>query len=99
MPPLVRPDERRASPAAAWPGQPGAGPTPAANPPSPNASRGARPRAPSSTATTTAAVPTHAGQNSRCDSSSPDALRHGSTGATAMRNRRVSPIGMVMRSK
>ena len=51
------------------------------------------------TATPSAPAPHHAGQNSRSRSSSPLALRHGSTGATAMRNSSASPIGIVMRSK
>ena len=98
MPPLVRPTRprqpwRRVA-STTWRTA-----APAAKPPNPNASRGASPRAPSSTDTTTAAVPAHAGQNRRCDSSSVEALRQGSTGATAMRNSSVRPMGMVMRSK
>ena len=40
-----------------------------------------------------------AGQNSRCDSSSMLALRHGSTGAMPMMNSSTRPIGLVMVSK
>ena len=40
-----------------------------------------------------------AGQNRRSRSNSCDALRHGSTGATAMRASRARPIGIVIRSK
>jgi len=36
-----------------------------------------------------------AGQSSRCDRSSTDALRHGSTGATAIMNSSAMPIGTV----
>ena len=50
-------------------------------------------------ATTSAPAPHHAGQNSRSRSSSMLALRHGSTGATAMRNSRARPIGVESRSK
>ena len=52
-----------------------------------------------STATTIASAPHHAGQNSRSRSSSTLALRHGSTGATAIRNSRAIPIGVDRRSK
>ncbi len=72
---------------------------PAANPPRPNARSGARPWAPNATAMTTTPVPIHAGHTRRWRRSSPDAFRHGSTGATAMRNSRAMPIGIVMRSK
>jgi hypothetical protein len=44
-------------------------------------------------------MPHQAGQNSRSRSNSDDALRHGSTGATAMRVRRARPIGIVIVSK
>ena len=57
------------------------------------------PRAPSATASTTAPTPIHAGHSSRCAAARRDALRHGSTGATAMRNSSARPIGIVMRSK
>ncbi len=45
------------------------------------------------------ASPTHAGHSSRWRSSSPEALRHGSTGAMAIRKSSDSPMGIVMRSK
>ena len=45
------------------------------------------------------AVPTHAGDCRRWRSSSPAPCATGRTGATAMRNSRASPMGMVMRSK
>ena len=48
---------------------------------------------------TTAATAATAGQNRRTRSSSLDALRHGSTGATAIMNSSSSPMGMVMRLK
>ena len=86
MPPLARPTRprqpwRRVA-STSWRSA-----APAANPPRPNASSGAQPRRPRrATATTSAAAPHHAGQNSRSRSSSPLALRHGSTGATAIRN-------------
>ena len=54
---------------------------------------------PATTHTTRVRAPAHAGHCSRVRSSSPDALRHGSTGATAMRNSSASAIGIVMRSK
>ncbi len=46
-----------------------------------------------------APAPIQAGQNNRWRSSSPDALRHGRTGATPIRNSRASPIGIDNRSK
>ena len=64
-----------------------------------NASSGANPRAPTATETTAAAAPHHAGTNSRLRSVSALALRHGSTGATAIRNSSSSATGMVIRSK
>ena len=65
----------------------------------PKATTGATPRAPSSTPSTIEAAPIQAGQMSRCRSSSPLALRQGSTGATAIRNSSVRLSGMVMRLK
>ena len=44
-------------------------------------------------------APHQAGQNRRVRSSSVDALRHGSTGATPIRNSSISPIGCDSRSK
>jgi hypothetical protein len=44
-------------------------------------------------------VPIQPGHSNRVRSVSVDALRHGSTGAMAMRNSSSSPMGMVMRSK
>jgi hypothetical protein len=72
---------------------------PAAKPARPNATSGAHPSAPTATATANARAPHHAGQNSRSRSSSWDALRHGSTGATAIRNSSAIPIGIDRRSK
>ena len=44
-------------------------------------------------------MPIHAGHSNRWRSSSPLALRHGSTGATAIRNSRAMAMGMVIRLK
>ena len=98
MPPLARPTRprhpcRRVASTSWRPAEP------AAKPPRPNATRGARPVWPASTPSTTHAVPTHAGHSNRWRRSSPLALRHGSTGATAMRNSSVSPTGIVIRLK
>ena len=41
-------------------------------------------------------TPSQAGQISRSDRTSPLALRHGRIGATAIKNSRVKPIGMVI---
>ena len=77
-----------------------AAPAPAANPPRPNATSGARPRAPSATASDhdADADPRRPQQPVRA-AARRDALRHGSTGAIAMRNSSAMPIGIVMRSK
>ncbi len=58
-----------------------------------------KPCPPSSNAITSDAVPTHAGQNKRSRNSSPLAFRHGSTGATAIKNNSAITTGDVMRLK
>ena len=72
---------------------------PPANPPSVKVNSGASPVAPTPTLNASAAMPPHAGQNKRVDNSSPDALRHGSTGAMHMRNNNVNPTGTANLSK
>ena len=72
---------------------------PPANPASVNASSGMNPVAPSNTESTSVAAPHHSGQYSRSRSSSRLALRHGSTGATAIRNSSTRPIGFDIVSK
>ena len=57
------------------------------------------PVAPTSTLTSNATMPKIAGHNNRCDNNSPDALRHGNTGAIAMIVRIAMPMGMLIRSK
>ncbi len=98
MPPLARPSRprhpwRRVASTSWRPAEP------AAKAPSPNTTRGFRPRTPRTTATTTVSTASAAGHWSRWRSSSVDALRQGSTGATAIKNSRATTIGMVMRSK
>ncbi len=60
---------------------------------------GAQPSAPTTTASPSAPAPHHAGQNNRSRSNSVEALRHGSTGATAIMNSKAMPIGIESRSK
>ena len=98
MPPLARPTRPR-SPGGGWPARAGAGPSRRRSRPSPKASSDPTPRAPSSAATSREATPIQAGQSSRWRSSSPDALRHGSTGAIAISVSRARPSGSVIRSK
>ena len=66
---------------------------------SPKATSGPKPRSPKATQATTVSVPAHAGHSRRLCSTSVDACRHGSAGATAMRNSSAKPMGIVMRSK
>jgi hypothetical protein len=72
---------------------------PPANPPNVKVKSGASPVAPTPTLNASAAMPHHAGQNNRFDSNSPDALRHGNTGATHIRNSNVNPTGTANLSK
>ena len=89
----------RASPAVGWRARADATPIRRRTRRAPNATSGAHPSAPAATATANASTPHHAGQNNRSRSSSCDALRHGSTGATAIRNSNAMPIGSDSRSK
>ena len=66
---------------------------------SPKATSAPKPRMPDATQATTVSVPAQAGHSRRRWSTSVDARRHGSAGATAIRNSRVKPIGIVIRSK
>ena len=72
---------------------------PLANPPSANVSSGINPVAPTATLIPNAPTPHHAGQNNLVLNNSVDALRHGNTGAIAMRVSRAMPIGAVNWSK
>jgi len=69
------------------------------NAPRPNANPVGKDRARNASVPTRNATPIHAGTRSRRRSTSPLAARHGSTGATAMRNSSARPNGTVMRSK
>ena len=72
---------------------------PAAKPARAKATSGAHPVAPTATEKTNAPAPAQAGQKSRSRSNSVEALRHGSTGAIAIRKSSMRPIGMLSRSK
>ena len=94
MPPLARPTRprqpwRRVA-STTWRSA-----EPVAKPPKPNASKGAKPVAPTNTLNASAPMPHHAGQNNRCDNNSSEALRHGSTGAIAIKVSIAMPMGIV----
>ena len=98
MPPLARPTRprqpcRRVASTSCRTAEP------AAKAPRPRTRTVPAPRVPRATATAMVIAPAHAGHSSRRASTSSDAFRQGSTGATAMRNSKPMPIGTVMRLK
>ena len=71
----------------------------AANAPRPKPTRGARPRNPKATQSTTVSTPAHAGTARRCQSTAALILRQLNAGATAIKKSNARPTGTATVSK